>query len=97
VLAHVLVGEPDSTSPEHALVVAERLREMVRECSPTVHGEKLNLRVSTGIATATLSMSGVATLMKQGDDTLYEAKRSGRDRVSVASVAGDRKIAVAAE
>ena len=70
---------------------------MVRECSPTVHGEKLNLRVSIGIATATLSMSGVATLMKRGDDTLYEAKRSGRDRVSVASVVGDRKIAAAAK
>jgi diguanylate cyclase (GGDEF)-like protein len=85
------------TNEAAALVVAERLRVMVRECAPTVHGEKLNLRVSIGIATATLSMSGVATLMKRGDDALYEAKRSGRDRVSVASVVGDRKIAAAAE
>jgi diguanylate cyclase (GGDEF)-like protein len=85
------------TNEAAALVVAERRRVMVRECSPTVHGEKLNLRVSIGIATATPSMSGLATLIKRGDDALYEAKRSGRDCVSVVSVVGDRKIAAAAE
>jgi len=85
------------TNEAAALVVAERLRDMVRQCFPTVRDEKLSSSVSIGIATATLSMSGLAALMKRGDDALYEAKRSGRNRVSVSSVARDRKIAVAAE
>ena len=73
-------------------VVAQRLCDMVRECSPAVDGENLNLSVSIGVATATLSMSGVATLMKRGDDALYESKRAGRNRVSLASeIAGQRE------
>jgi diguanylate cyclase (GGDEF)-like protein len=85
------------TNEAAALIVAERLREMVRECSPTLLTEKLKLTVSIGIATATPSMSGISSLMKRGDDALYEAKRSGRDRISVASAASSRKIAEAAE
>jgi diguanylate cyclase (GGDEF)-like protein len=84
------------TNEAAALIVAERLRDMVRECSPTIHNQKLKLRVSIGIATATPNISGMAALMKRADDALYEAKRSGRDRVSVASVVSDRKIAAAA-
>jgi predicted signal transduction protein with EAL and GGDEF domain len=80
------------TNAAAAHIVAERLRAMV-----TAHDERLNPSVSIGIATATLSMSGIATLMKRGDDTLYEAKRSGRDRVSVASEMAGRKFPVAAE
>jgi len=80
-----------------ARVVAQRLCDMVRECSPTVQGEKLDLTVSIGIATATLSMSGIATLMKRGDDALYESKRTGRNRVSLASEIVGQRIQLAAE
>ncbi len=73
------------TNEAAARIVAQRLCDMVGEHSPTVHDEKLNLSVSIGIATATLSMSGITTLMKRGDDALYESKRGGRNRVSLAS------------
>jgi diguanylate cyclase (GGDEF)-like protein len=80
-----------------ARVVAQRLSDTVRECSPTVQGEKLDLTVSIGIATATLSMSGIATLMERGDDALYESKRSGRNQISLASGIVAQKIQLAAE
>jgi diguanylate cyclase (GGDEF)-like protein len=80
------------TNEADARVVAQRLCEMVREYSPTVHDEQLNLSVSVGIATATLSMSGVASLMKRGDEALYESKRAGRNRVSLApEIVGQKK------
>jgi diguanylate cyclase (GGDEF)-like protein len=81
------------TNEAAARIVAQRLCDMVGEHSPTVHDEKLNLSVSIGIATATLSMSGIATLMKRGDDALYESKRAGRNRVSLASeIVGQKKL-----
>jgi diguanylate cyclase (GGDEF)-like protein len=85
------------TNEEEARVVAERVREVLRECSPTIEGEKLNLRVSIGIAGASLSMSGIQALMKRADDALYEAKRSGRDRVVIARDKSAKKLALAAE
>jgi diguanylate cyclase (GGDEF)-like protein len=84
------------TNEAAARIVAQRLCDMVRECSPTVHDEKLNLSVSIGVATATLSMSGIATLMKRGDDALYESKRAGRNRVSLASeIVGQKQLQAA--
>jgi diguanylate cyclase (GGDEF)-like protein len=81
------------TNEAAARIVAQRLCDMVPEHSPTVHDERLNLSVSIGIATATLSMSGIATLMKRGDDALYESKRAGRNRVSLASeIVGQKKL-----
>jgi diguanylate cyclase (GGDEF)-like protein len=85
------------TNEAAARIVAQRLCEMVRECSPTVQGERLDLTVSIGIATATLSMSGIATLMKRADDALYESKRAGRNRVSSASEIAGQKTQQAAE
>jgi len=85
------------TSEEGARVVAERVRGVLRECPPTVEGEKLNLRVSIGIAGASLSMSGIQSLMKRADEALYEAKRSGRDRVVIARDKSAKKPALAAE
>jgi diguanylate cyclase (GGDEF)-like protein len=80
------------TNEAAARILAQRLCDMVREYSPTVHDEKLNLSVSIGIATATLGMSGIASLMKRGDDALYESKRAGRNRVSLApEIVGQKK------
>ena len=84
------------TSEAAARIVAERLCAMVRECSPVIQGEKHNLTVSIGIATATLSMSGIAVLMKRGDDALYQSKRGGRNRVTLATEIADQKVQRAA-
>jgi diguanylate cyclase (GGDEF)-like protein len=62
---------------------AERLRAQIRDWSLSIDGRTLALTVSIGVAGATLSTSGVGELMRRADQALYEAKRSGRNRVVV--------------
>lgn len=78
----VLLPETDATQ---ALQVAERLRQAVS--STDVHieeGKVVHLTVSTGIATALDDDATVDALLDQADKALYEAKRTGRDKVCVA-------------
>jgi diguanylate cyclase (GGDEF)-like protein len=90
----MLMPETDEAS---ARIVAERLLEKVRNCSPAIGDERLSLTVSIGISAATLSMSGFETLVKRADGALYEAKRSGRNRIASATGKVGDISAVAAE
>jgi predicted signal transduction protein with EAL and GGDEF domain len=103
----VLTGNPRIGGEEFALllpetneaaarIVAERLRDQLRECAPTVQGERLPITVSIGIASATGGMSGIEVLIKLADNALYEAKRSGRDRIEAASESAREKYEVVA-
>jgi diguanylate cyclase (GGDEF)-like protein len=87
---------PETTEPA-ALQFAERLRQQVRDCSPTIDGEKLDVAVSIGIAAATLSTSGIDSLLRRADQALYEAKPTGRDRVVVSRVHDPARPREAAE
>jgi two-component system cell cycle response regulator len=73
------------TGREDALLAAERLRRAVEamqfEPEP---GRRRRLTVSVGIACASDGMSP-EVLMHAADQALYQAKREGRNRVSVAS------------
>jgi diguanylate cyclase (GGDEF)-like protein len=84
------------TTETAARIVAERLCKQVREYLLPMGDEEVMLTVSIGIASASLSMSGIATLMKRADDALYEAKHSGRDRVSQSSIADSSFLVAAA-
>lgn len=78
----VLLPETDTTQ---ALVVAERLRMAVAATDiPIEEGAVVHLTVSTGIATANDGDTTVDTLLERADKALFEAKRSGRDKVCVA-------------
>lgn len=80
----VLLPETDATQ---SLNVAERLRKAVAATEiPLEDGTVVRLTVSTGIATANDSDITVDTLLQRADKALYEAKRSGRDKVCVARV-----------
>ncbi len=67
----VLLPETDR---EHARAIAESLRAKIEETGVTV---------SIGVATAvaTRDSSGVEEIVRNADEALYEAKRSGRNRV----------------
>jgi len=74
--------------PETALNVAadvaDRLRKAVDSMVVETHNGELRVTVSLGVAVATPEVPDLATLINRADMALYEAKRSGRNRVVVA-------------
>jgi diguanylate cyclase (GGDEF)-like protein len=82
------------TNEAAALIAAERLLDQIRKCCPIIGSETLAVTVSIGIASASPSMSGVATLLKCADDALYEAKHLGRDRVESSIIHNEPILAV---
>jgi diguanylate cyclase (GGDEF)-like protein len=74
------------TTEAAAAQFAERLRREVAGTMPTVYGEKLGVTISIGVAGATIRTLGVEALLRCADRALYEAKRSGRDRVVVSKL-----------
>jgi len=85
------------TTETAAAEFAERLRQQVRESTPTLDGQMLSVTVSIGIAAASTATSGVKALMRQADTALYQAKRSGRDRVVVYRIQDPERLDHAAE
>ncbi len=70
------------TDREGATTVAERIRESIAQHQFRFESTPVKLTVSIGIATTSgdLTMSP-ATLLKVADDNLFQAKRTGRNRV----------------
>ena len=77
---------PRVAKPE-AFEVAEKLRRAV--AATTVPGPEgypaLSVTISVGVATLDTDAQDVAGLIDKADSALYEAKRLGRDRVSMAT------------
>lgn len=72
------------TSKQEALAHAEELREKVKTLD--VRGEKdekVALTISLGISTYPEDAHDIHTLIQTADEALYEAKRKGRDQVSL--------------
>lgn len=80
-----------------AVQLAERLRQRIHDFSPAVDDEKVLLSVSIGVATASLATPCVESLLRAADEALYEAKRSGRNRIAIARPHATESFAVAAE
>ncbi|MES2877774.1 MAG: diguanylate cyclase [Pseudomonadota bacterium] len=78
----VLLPETES---QKAIQVAERLRQTVATTrTPLESGQSVGITISIGIATAQDEDVDLATLLARADKALYEAKRSGRDKVCLA-------------
>ncbi len=71
------------TAESAAAQFAERLRHRVANSAQAVYGEKLAATITIGIAGVSAGNSGVEALLEHADQALYEAKRSGRNRVVV--------------
>jgi two-component system cell cycle response regulator len=71
------------TSGDIACLAAERLRRGICAAPFTVPGlsQSLEVTVSIGVASCAGEDDSVESLLKRADEALYEAKRSGRNRV----------------
>jgi diguanylate cyclase (GGDEF)-like protein len=85
------------TSDTAAVQFAERLRRQLQDHAPMLESGKLPVTISVGVAAATAATTGVDALMRCADEALYEAKRSGRDRVCVWRVPIRTRLAEVAE
>lgn len=72
------------TPKDGAVQVAERIRESVQQACFTLDesGTECRLTVSIGIATFPEDALEIGDLIKRSDFALYDAKRSGRNRVA---------------
>ncbi|MBC9883377.1 diguanylate cyclase [Bradyrhizobium sp. INPA01-394B] len=68
------------TSLSRAKLVAERIRKRAMAIRLNADQVQFGITVSIGIAEATVSMSGIDTLMGAADQALYRAKAEGRNR-----------------
>jgi diguanylate cyclase (GGDEF)-like protein len=83
------------TNAEAARTFAERLRSEISESAPIIQGEKLALTASVGVAAASRHTTRVSSLLQSADEALYQAKRTGRNRVCVATANTDTELAAA--
>jgi diguanylate cyclase (GGDEF)-like protein len=74
------------TSPEGALELAERIHARIgAERTRTPDGAEVRVTASVGVATLPATAIDVRELIGAADAALYEAKRTGKNRVVVAS------------
>lgn len=67
---------------------AERIRSAIEALSVTYRDQALSVTVSVGVAST--PCPDLDTLIKRGDEALYQAKKDGRNRIAVATTEGAR-------
>ncbi|MBN1606038.1 MAG: diguanylate cyclase [Polyangiaceae bacterium] len=74
---------PDLAKTEQALVIAERVRAALETPFVTSDGQKLEVSASIGVALYPDHGENERELLRAGDEAMYRAKKSGRNRVQV--------------
>jgi diguanylate cyclase (GGDEF)-like protein len=73
-----------AAGPKTALEVAERIRTTIESTEFNFEGTKIPVTISVGIATRNLNETQWEHFLDRADQALYQSKRSGRNRVTVA-------------
>lgn len=73
-----------------AAIVAERIRQAILESGVQWQGQRLDVRLSLGVAEAGLHADGFDELITAADQALYTAKRNGRNQTVIADRPSDR-------
>ena len=73
-----------NTDPTGVAIIAERIREAIEQYSLIIDGQIIKMTASIGTATLKMEDSS-SSLFNRADQALYEAKRSGRNRVVCSS------------
>jgi diguanylate cyclase (GGDEF)-like protein len=71
---------PEASS-ESAAAAGERLRRVVAESEILTGDERIPATISVGVAASYDQTNGIGQMLKEADIALYEAKRTGRNRV----------------
>lgn len=67
--------------PQTALVVAERLRRLIKALRIELDGKVIQMTASVGVATREPAYADADAMVQGADKALYAAKKAGRDRV----------------
>lgn len=86
----------NDVSQDESAVVAERVRAAVAQKTIEIEDRQVALTVSVGLCHADHSADTLDAVMRAVDEKLYEAKRSGRNRIVQATAAPARSPAAAA-
>ncbi len=70
-----------NTEPDQAMILAQRLRQIIEENSLTVKEQLIPLTVSIGLSSFTPDIINLDDLLKRADIALYQAKENGRNCV----------------
>lgn len=70
----------NNTTTDGALIIAERIREIIHSTLFEIANETITVTVSIGVTTR-LECDDSESLIARADDHLYAAKQAGRDRV----------------
>ena len=67
---------------EKVLEVAERIRKVIQEHKfHLLNGQSINITVSIGVAIYPFTVKDIQDIVEKADSALYEAKRTGRNKV----------------
>ncbi|MCW8888608.1 MAG: GGDEF domain-containing protein, partial [Gammaproteobacteria bacterium] len=80
------------TKLSDAYEAAERLRATFGDKPVLVHGQDINATVSIGISTTESGSENFSQLFNRADKELYQAKKSGRNRISSKPRDGDLEL-----
>lgn len=72
------------TNKDSAMIVAKRLRDMMRATTFNIEDIPLNIRASMGIACYPEDAKSAHEIIRQADEMMYMVKNSSRDNIAVA-------------